>query len=78
VLLEAARKGLGFATLPRFLAHRDLTSGRLVEVLAGFPVTSFWLKALVPRVKLHRPAVRELVAFLKMRVQSLPAWDGAI
>jgi DNA-binding transcriptional LysR family regulator len=78
VLLEAARKGLGFATLPRFLADRDLASGRLVEVLADFPVTSFWLKALVPRVKLHRPAVRELVAFLKIRVQSLPPWDGQI
>ncbi len=76
VLLEAARKGLGLATLPRFVADRDLKDGRLVEVLPGFPVVSFLLKALVPRVKLHRPAVRELVSFLKARMQSLPPWES--
>jgi len=76
VLLEAARKGLGLATLPRFVAGRDLKAGRLVEVLPAFPVVSFLLKALVPRVKLHKPAVRELVAFLKARMQSLPPWEN--
>jgi DNA-binding transcriptional LysR family regulator len=77
VLLEAARKGLGLATLPRFVANRDLRNGQLVEVLPGFPVTSFWLKALVPRVRMNKPAVRELVAFLKARMQSLPPWEPA-
>lgn len=75
VLLEAARKGLGLATLPRFVAGRDLEAGRLAEVLPDFPVVSFLLKALVPRVKLHKPAVRELVSFLKTRMQSLPPWE---
>jgi DNA-binding transcriptional LysR family regulator len=75
VLLEAARRGLGLANLPRFLADRDLQRGQLVEVLPEFPVVSFWLKALVPRVRMHRPAVRELVAFLKTRMQSLPPWQ---
>lgn len=72
VLLEAARRGLGLANLPRFLAQQDLNQGALIEVLPQFPVASFWLKALVPRVRLHKPAVRELVAFLKANVQSLP------
>ena len=72
VLLEAARRGLGLANLPRFLAERDLEQGRLVEVLPQFPVASFWLKALVPRVRMHKPAVRALVNFLKSNVQSLP------
>jgi DNA-binding transcriptional LysR family regulator len=76
VLLEAARRGLGLANLPRFLADRHLKHGQLVEVLAEFPVVSFWLKALVPRVRMHKPAVRELVAFLKTRMQTLPPLQG--
>jgi DNA-binding transcriptional LysR family regulator len=77
VLLEATRRGLGLATLPRFLAGKDLASGRLIEVLPEFPIPSFSLKALVPRVKMRRPAVRELVNFLKARMQSLPPCDGS-
>jgi DNA-binding transcriptional LysR family regulator len=76
VLLAAARKGLGVAPLPRFVAERDLASGRLVEVLAQFPIPSYQLKALVPRVKLAKPAVRELVEFLRTRVASLPPWEA--
>ena len=76
VLLEAARRGLGLATLPRFIADRDLQRGQLTEVLPAFPVVSFGLKALVPRVKLQKPAVRELVSFLKARMQSLPPWEN--
>jgi DNA-binding transcriptional LysR family regulator len=62
--------------LPRFIADRDLRGGQLTEVLPAFPVVSFWLKALVPRVKLHKAAVRELVAFLQARMQSLPPWEN--
>jgi DNA-binding transcriptional LysR family regulator len=76
VLLEAARRGLGLAVLPRYLAADPLRGGLLVEVLEEFPAVPFWLKALVPRIKMTRPAVRELVSFLKARMQT-PPWDVA-
>jgi len=75
VLLEAARRGLGVAVLPRYLAEDDLRTGRLVPVLDDFPLVVFWLKALVPGMKMHKPAVRELMAFLKARMQPQPPWE---
>jgi DNA-binding transcriptional LysR family regulator len=74
VILEGARRGLGLTILPRYLADADLKSGRLIALLEGFPVATYWLKALVPRVKMERPAVRELVTFLKARTQANPLW----
>lgn len=75
VLLEAARRGLGVAVLPRYLAEDDLRTGRLVLVLHDFPLAVFWLKALVPGMKMHKPAVRELMAFLKARMHPHPPWE---
>jgi DNA-binding transcriptional LysR family regulator len=72
VILEGARRGLGVAILPRYLADADIKDGRLVALLEGFPVETYWLKALVPRIRMERPAVRELVAFLKARAQATP------
>ena len=69
VVLEAVRRGLGVAILPRYLVDADLEGGRLVSLLEGFPLATYWLKALVPRMKMDKPAVRELVAFLKARTQ---------
>jgi len=74
VILEGVRRGLGVAILPRYLVDEDLKGGRLVPVLDGFPLATYWLKAQVPRIKMDRPAVRELVAFLKARTQSAPPW----
>jgi DNA-binding transcriptional LysR family regulator len=75
VILEGVRRGLGVAILPRYLADEDLKVGRLVPLLDAFPLATYWLKALVPRIKMDRPAVRELVAFLKARTQSAPPWQ---
>jgi DNA-binding transcriptional LysR family regulator len=75
VILEGVRRGLGVAILPRYLVEEDLQSGRLTALLEGFPVATYWLKALVPRIKMDKPAVRELVAFLKTRTQSAPPFS---
>jgi DNA-binding transcriptional LysR family regulator len=75
VILEGVRRGLGVAILPRYLVDADLKTGRLVSLLDGFPLATYWLKALVPRIKMDKPAVRELVAFLKERTQSAPPWQ---
>jgi DNA-binding transcriptional LysR family regulator len=75
VLREAALRGIGLAVLPRFLVNEDLTAGRLVEVLPAHPIPTFWMKALVPRIKMNKPAVAELVSFLKARMQPKPPWE---
>jgi DNA-binding transcriptional LysR family regulator len=75
VLRDAAVRGIGLAVLPRFVAHEDLKAGRLVEVMPNHPVPTFWMKALVPRIKMNKPAVAELVNFLKSRMQPLPPWE---
>jgi DNA-binding transcriptional LysR family regulator len=70
VILEGVRCGLGIAILPCYLVDEDLMTGSLRGLLEGFALPTYWLKALVPRIKMERPAVRELVSLLKMRTQS--------
>lgn len=74
MIRDAARMGMGIAILPRFLVHEDLRTGVLIPVLEDFPVTAYWLKAQVPRMKATRPAVRALVEFLKVEMQP-PPWE---
>jgi hypothetical protein len=40
-----------------------------VPLLPDFPLATHWVKALVPQIKMNRPVVRELVAFLKSRLE---------
>jgi len=71
ILRESALRGLGVAILPRFLADEAVAAGTLVRLLPDFPVQTHWVKALVPRMKMNRPVVRELVAVLKSRLQQV-------
>jgi DNA-binding transcriptional LysR family regulator len=66
---DAARAGLGIAILPRTLVDADVREGTLVPLLEEFPVTPYWLKLLVPRMKMRRPVVNALVRALK---ESIP------
>jgi DNA-binding transcriptional LysR family regulator len=75
VVLEGVRRGLGVAILPCYLIDEDLKTGRLRPLLEGFPPQTYWLKALVPRMKMDKPAVRELVAFLKAHTQPSAPWE---
>jgi len=77
VVLEAVRSGLGIAILPRYLVDEELRTGQFVAVLDEFPVARVWLKAMVPRMKMVKPAVRELVSLLKLRMQP-PPWDAPL
>ena len=67
---DAARAGLGIAILPRTLVNDDVRDGTLVPLLEEFPVTPYWLKLLVPRMKMRRPVVNALVRALKESVTS--------
>jgi len=73
VMREAARRGLGIAVLARYLADEDIRLGRLIPLLPEFPLVRHWLKALVPRMKMTRPVVREFVTFLECRLRN-PPW----
>jgi DNA-binding transcriptional LysR family regulator len=73
VMREAARHGLGIAALARYLAQDDIRTGKLVPLLQDFPLATHWMKALVPRMKLNRPVVREFVTFLKTWLEH-PPW----
>lgn len=77
VMREAARRGLGIAALARYLAQEDLRSNRLVELLPDYPLATHWLKAMVPRMKISRPVVREFVEFLKLRLQTFGEAPGS-
>jgi DNA-binding transcriptional LysR family regulator len=76
VVREAARRGLGIAALARYLVEDDLRAGRLVPVLEDFPLMTHWLKALVPRGRLARPAVQQFVEFLKEQLRDGPQGLG--
>jgi DNA-binding transcriptional LysR family regulator len=73
VLREMALHGLGIAALPLYLAADDIRTGRLVPLLRDTPLQLHWLKALVPRMKMNRPVVREFVTFLKGQLAD-PPW----
>jgi DNA-binding transcriptional LysR family regulator len=74
---DAARMGLGITILPRFLVNEDLRSGTLVPLLEDFPVNSYWIKLQVPRMKMNRPTVRELITHLKQCMLPVPPWERA-
>jgi DNA-binding transcriptional LysR family regulator len=76
VLREAALRGIGVAVLPEFLVAEDFRTGTLVPLLPETPIPSFWLKAIVPRIKLNKPAVHELVNYLKARMHPRPPWQA--
>jgi DNA-binding transcriptional LysR family regulator len=77
VLREAARRGIGIAVLPEFLVLDDIRNGTLVSLLEETPIPQYWLKAIVPRIKLNKPAVHELIEYLKKRMQPTPPWERA-
>lgn len=72
---DAARMGMGITILPVFLVNKDLDDGTLIRVLEDFPVTAYWMKLQVPRIKMNRAAVSQLVSFLKQSMQPTPPWE---
>ncbi|MCW3480825.1 LysR family transcriptional regulator [Neisseriaceae bacterium JH1-16] len=72
VLLDAARQGLGIIRQPTFLVGDDLASGRLIEILADYPLPPLQLYALYPH-RQHLPRkVRVLVEFLEAAFAAAP------
>jgi len=74
LLLFAVRRSLGIAILPEFLVRDLIDSGELRVLLPDFPISPLWIKAMVPRNKLHRPDVHALLEHLKADF-AVPPWD---
>ncbi len=75
VLLEAARRGVGIAILPEFVARGDVASGRLIALMPDFRPATLWLKALVPATRTRDPMVRALLDHLIARLADPTCWQ---
>jgi len=78
LLLRAAAAGMGIARIARHVAQPALSAGELVPVLADYPVPEFWIKALLPRNRFDRPAVRSLIDALKAHFGERAAREEAL
>lgn len=68
-MLEAARSGLGVASIPAFVCHRDVSDGVLARVLPDWTSGGAQVTALIPSRRNLLPSVR---AFLDFLVEELP------
>lgn len=75
---DAARMGMGIAILPRMLVDEDVGAGTLVHLLEDFPVAPYWVKLMVPRIKMNRAPVRALVDFLRKSAPAPPRDSGEV
>jgi DNA-binding transcriptional LysR family regulator len=63
--------GLGLAQMPVFHVERDLAEGRLVRVLADYPVPSAPVSILYPRSRQLSPRVRLFIDWVLQRYASM-------
>ncbi|MEM7084007.1 MAG: LysR family transcriptional regulator [Pseudomonadota bacterium] len=73
ILME---QGMGIGLKSRWNAGASLKAGRLVEVLADFPVqTNSAIWALYPSGRLVAPKVRAMIDFLMETFSPIPPWE---
>jgi DNA-binding transcriptional LysR family regulator len=65
LLLRAAIAGMGIARIASHIAMPSIDRGELFTLLPDYPVPEFWVKALIPKNRIDKPAVRQLVGMLK-------------
>jgi DNA-binding transcriptional LysR family regulator len=75
VLLEAARRGVGIAILPDFVARDAIADGSLVALLPEYPPARLWLKALVPSARIADGRTAAVLDFLRERFADPAIWS---
>lgn len=65
LLMDAAKRGLGLAVVPYFLAKPLLESGDLLIQMPKFPVAPVWFKAMIPRHKVLKPEVSAFIDHIR-------------
>lgn len=63
-ILSFAKAGLGLAMLPESYVHKDLASGRLIEVLSEFATAPLPLNVIYPSNRLQSHTIRALIDYL--------------
>lgn len=66
-LMEAARRGVGLAAAPSFLAREDLETGRLEPLLLDWSLPEYGVFALYPHRRFVSPKVAVFVEALRAR-----------
>ena len=61
---EAARRGMGIIQVPKYALADDLAQGKLVQILAGFPVGALPVALLYPRNRQLSPRVRVFIDWM--------------
>jgi len=61
---EAARRGMGIIQVPKYALTDDLAQGKLVQILAGFPVGAMPVALLYPRNRQLSPRVRVFIDWM--------------
>ena len=77
-LLEAARRGLGVAILPNYVAHPLVTSGDVTRVMSDYALPAQEINAVFPSPKLMSAKVSALIEFLADRFQGQWWRDDAL
>ncbi|MGV2289275.1 LysR family transcriptional regulator [Trinickia sp. YCB016] len=68
VIRDAAISGLGIARLPEFIVADALASGKLIEVLEDFSLSSFTVYAVYPQHRQSSVTIRAFTQFLRERL----------
>ncbi|MCW8841014.1 MAG: substrate binding domain-containing protein, partial [Gammaproteobacteria bacterium] len=78
LLLESLLAGLGIAVMPTFICHRELTDGRLRQLLPDYHSEPSAAYAIYPSRR-HLPLrVRVFIDFLIERLGDPPPWETAL
>jgi len=75
ILRDAVVAGLGIAIHSSWHVCTDLREGRLVQVLADYPIADSGIYAVMPQRRLVPPRVRAFVDFLAEKFAD-PPWEG--
>jgi len=75
LLSDAALAGFGIALHSTWHVCSHLRAGRLVQVLADYPVAESGIYAVMPQRRLVPPRVRAFVDFLAERFGEQPPWE---
>lgn len=75
LLSDAALAGFGIALHSTWHVGAELRAGRLVQVLADYPLADTGIYAVMPQRRLVPPRVRAFVDFLAGRYGENPPWE---
>lgn len=78
VLTEAAAQGLGITCQPDFIAESFLASGRVLEILSGFPCPELGIYAMLPSNRHVPHRVRVLMDTLAEQLMQRPERNNSL